>query len=139
MDAHLQASRDKVITHLQNAFLHLGSILGIYNVFFEVVLVYSLGFLFIGKHQESLVVPAKDVVDVDAHQNLDFADVAQFLAQFEVARRAEKAHDSQKAVEGSHLRSNATQLIEQGVAVSVVEKLCAHSPWVAKADGQGLQ
>ena len=71
--------------------------------FLELLVVELFGLLFVGQHEERLVVLAEDVVDVDAYQYLDFADVTQLFAQLKVARRTEEAYHCQEAVEGAHL------------------------------------
>ena len=86
MDTHLQPTGNQVFEHLQNAFFHFGCILGMDDVFLESFVIDFLGFLFIGQHQQSLVVFAEDVVDVDADQYFDFGYIAQFLSQLEVTR-----------------------------------------------------
>ena len=86
VNAHLQPTGHQVFAHLQNAFFHFGCILGMDDVFLESFVIDFLGFLFIGQHQQSLVVFAEDVVDVDADQYFDFGYIAQFLSQLEVTR-----------------------------------------------------
>lgn len=45
------------------------------DIFLELLVVELLGLLFVGQHEERLVVLAEDVVDVDTDQYLDFADI----------------------------------------------------------------
>ena len=72
VDAHLKSSGCKVLAHLQNAFLDFGRVLGIDNVFLEAVVIDFLCLVFIGQHQECLVVLAEYIVDIDTYQYLDF-------------------------------------------------------------------
>ena len=86
VDSHLQTSRNKVFAHLQDTFLHLGRILGIYYVLLETIVINFLCLLLIGKHQESLVVLAKNVINVDTDQDFNLGYIAQLFTQLEIAR-----------------------------------------------------
>lgn len=72
MNAHLELAGSKVIAHLEYAFFYLWRIAGVDDVLTEIVVIYLLCLVFIGKHQECLVMATEDVVDVDANQQLDF-------------------------------------------------------------------
>ena len=71
--------------------------------FLELLVVELFGLLFVGQHQERFVVLAENVIDIDANQYLDFADVTQFTAQLEISRGTEESYDGKKTVEGGHL------------------------------------
>ena len=56
--------------HLQYPLLYFIGILSIDDVVFEVFIVNFLCLLLVGEHQQSFVVFAEDVVDVDTDENL---------------------------------------------------------------------
>ena len=103
MDAHLQSPAYQVIAELQDAFFYLGGVFCVDDVLLELLVVNLFGFLFVGQHQERFVVLAENVIDIDANQYLDFADVTQFTAQLEISRGTEESYDGKKTVEGGHL------------------------------------
>ena len=72
MNTHLQTSGNKVFTHLQYAFLYFGRISSIYNILFETVVIDFFCFIFISKHQKSLVMLPENIINIDTYQYLDF-------------------------------------------------------------------
>ena len=79
MNAHLQSAGNQVLAHLQDAFFHLGRILGIHNVFLESFVIDFLGFFGICQHEQGFIMFTENIVDVDTDQYLDFGNIAQFL------------------------------------------------------------
>ena len=65
------------------------------------------------------------IVDVDADEDADFADILQLLAQFEVAAGTKIANHGMEDVEVGHGGGDAVELVHQP-RLDIIEKLGAH-------------
>jgi len=77
---------------------------------------------------------SENVVDVYADKYLDFRDIPQLPAQFEITRRTEKPHNGMEAVKIRHAARNSPEFFKKGVAVIIVEKFACHFGGFLKAD-----
>lgn len=107
MDAHLQATRGKVIAHLYDTLLHFGRIQCADYVLPEAIVMDFLRLVLIGKHEHRLVVLAEDVINIDAYEYFDFPDGCQLPAQPEITGGSEKAGNGKEGVEILHVTGNS--------------------------------
>ena len=68
---------------------------------------------------------SEKIVDVDADEDADFADILQLLAQFEVAAGTKIANHGMEDVEVGHGGGDAVELVHQP-RLDIIEKLGAH-------------
>ena len=71
------------------------------------------------------MVPEK-IVDIDADEDADFADILQLLAQFEVAAGTKIANHGMEDVEVGHCGGDTVELVHQP-RLDIIEKLGAHN------------
>ena len=71
---------------------------------------------------------SEEIVDVDADEDADFADILQLLAQFEVAAGTKIANHGMEDVEVGHCGGDAVELVHQ-LRLDIIEKLGAHKAW----------
>ncbi len=126
MDAQLQTSFGDVGAELADALIHLGSVFRLIDIAEEILAILFETRLPVAEKQFAggLRLP-EEVVDVDADEDADFADLLQLLAQFEVAAGTKIANHGMEDVEVGHGGGDAVEFVHQP-RLDIVEKLGAH-------------
>ena len=111
---------------LADAVIHIGSVFRLIDIAEEILAILFETRLPVAEKQFAggLRLP-EEVVDVDADEDADFADILQLLAQFEVAAGTKIANHGMEDVEVGHCGGDTVELVHQP-RLDIVEKLGAH-------------
>ena len=126
MDAQLQTSFGDVGAELADALIHIGSVFRLIDIAEEILAILFETRLPVAEKQFAGGLRLSEkIVDVDADEDADFADILQLLAQFEVAAGTKIANHGMEDVEVGHGGGDTVELVHQP-RLDIVEKLGAH-------------
>ena len=122
----MQTSVGDVGAKLADAFIHFGSVFRLIDIAEEILAILFETRLFVAEKQFAGGLRlSEEVVDIDADEDADLADILQLLAQFEVAAGTKIANYGVEDVEVGHCEGDAVELVHQP-CLDIIEKLGAH-------------